>query len=147
VDKPVDRIRAFNRFYTSQLGVVNKHILQSEFSLSEARILYEINTMTECSARKIMKVMDIDEGYLSRIIESFIGKGLVAKRQSDRDKRLNLITPTSKGVTAFRKINLASSKAIRAMIKDISDKDLQLMLLMMEGIQNIITKTHGSNTR
>jgi DNA-binding MarR family transcriptional regulator len=143
MDKAVDRIRSFNRFYTSQLGVLNKHILQSKFSLSEARVLYEINTTENCTARKIMSLMEIDEGYLSRIIDRFISSGFVTKEPSAIDRRSNLLKATTKGAAEFKTINRASAKAVRGMIRKISDSDMQMMLLMMDGIQNILTKTNG----
>jgi DNA-binding MarR family transcriptional regulator len=147
MDKALDRIRSFNRFYTSQLGVLNKHILESKFSISEARVLYELNNIEQCTARKIMASMEIDEGYLSRIIERFIATGLAVKEQSSTDRRAKILKPTVKGVAEFRKINLASSRSIRNMIRKVSEKDLQMMLLMMESIQNILTNAHEADTQ
>jgi DNA-binding MarR family transcriptional regulator len=142
MDKAIDRIRSFNRFYTNMLGILDKHILQSNFSLSEARVLYELNVIEDCTARKIMQKLNIDEGYLSRIIERFIKLGLVQKVKSEADKRSNLLHLTAKGKSQFQKLNMGSSRAIAKMMTNISDKDVQLMLLMMEGIQNILTKSY-----
>jgi DNA-binding MarR family transcriptional regulator len=142
MDKAIDRIRRFNRFYTNMLGILDKHILESNFSLSEARVLFEINAMERCTARKIMHNLSIDEGYLSRIIERFIDLGLVQKLRSEHDKRAFMIHLTPKGKTQFQKINVASSRAIGKLIKNISSKDVQMMLLMMDGIENILTNTH-----
>jgi DNA-binding MarR family transcriptional regulator len=146
VDKAIDRIRAFNRFYTSMIGVLDKHILDSDFSLSEARVLYELNNSDGCTARQIMQRLMIDEGYLSRIIEGFIKHGLVRKMRSEKDKRAHILSVTPKGKSQFQKINLASSKAVKSMVKNIPEKDLQMMLLMMEGIQNILTKSSDANS-
>lgn len=141
MDKLVDRIRSFNRFYTSMIGVLDKHILESDFSLSEARVLYELSNLGPCSARKIIANMSIDEGYLSRIIERFLKLGLVQKIKSQTDKRSNLLSLTPQGKAQFQKINVASSKAVRKMIANISPKDLQMLLMMMEGIENILTSS------
>jgi DNA-binding MarR family transcriptional regulator len=141
MDKPVDRIRSFNQFYTNKLGVLNKHILDSHFSLSEVRVLYELSTNPDCSARTIMQILNVDEGYLSRIIDRLTKSGLVERQRSDSDKRKSMLKLTTKGQSTFRKLNQASSKAIEQMISGISKKELEMMLLMMEGIQNILTKT------
>jgi DNA-binding MarR family transcriptional regulator len=148
MDKAIARIRAFNRFYTSTIGVLDKHILESNFSLSEARVLYELSQMEDCTARKIMHWLKMDEGYLSRIIERFIQLGLVQKTRSDKDKRAYHLALTAKGKTQFQKINTASARAVRDMIKSIPEKEVELMLMMMESIQNILTKSHeAGNTK
>ena len=143
MDKVIARIRAFNRFYTSTIGVLDKHILESNFSLSEARVLYELSQMGDCTARKITQQLKMDEGYLSRIIDRFIQHGLVQKKRSDADKRAYYLSLTAKGKTQFQKINTASVRAVREMIRSIPEKDVELMLMMMESIQNILTKSYG----
>ena len=77
--KLIDRIRSFNRFYTSIIGLLDQHFLDSPFSLTEGRVLYEICNIEECSAKKIRERILIDEGYLSRILDSFVKRGLVKK--------------------------------------------------------------------
>ena len=148
MDKAIARIRAFNRFYTSTIGVLDKHILESNFSLSEARVLYELAQTDDCTARKIMHHLKMDEGYLSRIIERFIQQGLVQKTRSEKDKRAYYLALTGKGKTQFQKINVASARAVRNMIKSIPQNEVELMLMMMESIQNILTKSHAAgNTK
>jgi DNA-binding MarR family transcriptional regulator len=124
------------------IGVLDKHILESKFSLSEARVLYELNNIEHCTARKIMYALSIDEGYLSRIIERFIKLGYVKKTRTENDKRAFSLVVTPKGKSQFQKINQASAKAVANMLQNISEKDVALMLLMMEGIQNILTKSN-----
>jgi DNA-binding MarR family transcriptional regulator len=141
MDKAVEHIRQFNRFYTSMIGVLDKHILESDFSLSEARVLFEINDMERCTARGIMSKTSIDEGYLSRMIDRFIKLGMVEKVKLENDKRTSVLHLTVRGKSQFQKLNGASSKAVRKMISEVSAKDLQMMLLMMDGIQNILTKS------
>lgn len=144
VDKPIDRIKNFNSFYISFVSTLNKHILESNFSLSETRVLFELYHRPDITARKIMRTLHIDEGYLSRMIEGFIKQDLAVKVKSDSDKRSFTLVLTPKGKAQCQKMNQASSKAVGKMIKNIPAKDLQLLLLMMEGIQNILTKSNES---
>jgi DNA-binding MarR family transcriptional regulator len=138
-DKAVSRIREFTRFYTNIMGVLDKHILDSPFSLSEARVLYELNHMERCTARKIMQAIEIDEGYLSRILDSFIKRGLVKKTRSDTDRRAFILSVTTKGRSQFAKINQASANAVGNLIKKLPEKDIDQMISMMDGIQKILT--------
>jgi DNA-binding MarR family transcriptional regulator len=93
----IDKIRSFNRFYTNVIGLLDQHYLESPFSLTEGRILYEICNTEDCSAKKIREQIVIDEGYLSRILDNFVKQGLIKKTRSSTDGRLWVIVPTEKG--------------------------------------------------
>jgi DNA-binding MarR family transcriptional regulator len=92
-------------FDTNILGLLDQHFLDSPFSLTEGRVLYEICNMEGCTARWIRENISIDEGYLSRILDSFVKQGLILKTSSPKDRRLRLILPTEKGRTEFSKLN------------------------------------------
>src|SRR5512132_66615 len=108
----VNTIRSFNRFYTSIIGLLDQHFLDSPFSLTEGRVLYEICNTEECSAKKIRENIVIDEGYLSRILENFIKLGLIKKTPSPKDGRLRMIVPTEKGKREFANINTNSNRLV-----------------------------------
>src|SRR5687768_8141415 len=93
----IEKVRSFNWFYTNIIGLLDQHFLNTPFSLTEGRVLYEISHMEECSAKKIRQNIDIDEGYLSRIIDKFLKKGLITKAPSPGDRRLHIILLTKKG--------------------------------------------------
>src|SRR5262245_30299598 len=93
----IDRIRSFNRFYTNIIGLLDQHFLDSPFSLTEGHVLYEICNTEDCSAKNIRESIVIDEGYLSRILESFSKRGLIRRTSSSKDGRLRIILPTEKG--------------------------------------------------
>ena len=101
----IAKIRNFNRFYTNMIGLLEQHFLDSPFSLTEGRILYEICNIEECSAKKIREKILIDEGYLSRILVGFSKRGLIKKTPSSKDGRLRLIVPTEKGIKEFAILN------------------------------------------
>src|SRR5687768_14903144 len=93
----IDAFRSFNRFYTHQLGLLNQTLLDTEFSLTQARILFEVAQRRECTARNLVDTLAIDPGYVSRVIASFETRGLIRKIQSPIDSREKQIKLTPKG--------------------------------------------------
>lgn len=136
----IDRIRAFNRFYTNIIGLLDQHFLDSPFSLTEGRILYEICNTEECSAKKIRENIDIDEGYLSRILDSFTKRGLIQRTPSPKDGRLRIILPTEKGKREFANLNENSNKLISQLIEKLSEEERVDLLNKMEGIRALLEK-------
>src|SRR5215510_488239 len=106
----INQIRSFNRFYTNIIGLLDRHFLDTPFSLTEGRVLYEISHTELCTAKKIRTNIDIDEGYLSRIIDKFIKSGLIRKSPASEDRRLHVIILTEKGQREFSKLNDNSNK-------------------------------------
>ena len=139
-DDLIKRIRRFNRFYTNFIGVVDRHILDSPHSLTEARVLYEISSIEDCSARKIMGNLEIDEGYLSRIIGKFMRKGLVKKSRSEKDGRTRIILLTEKGEKEFAKLDTNSSESICTTVEKLSQKEREELVGLMERIYKLLTK-------
>jgi DNA-binding MarR family transcriptional regulator len=136
----IKKIRKFNRFYTNVIGLLDQHFLDTPFSLTEGRVLYEISQMEECSARKIMENITIDEGYLSRIIHKFTKQGLIKKTPSAKDKRLHIIVLTENGRREFQKLNDNSNKSISQMIAKLSQQESAELVGMMERLQDLLLK-------
>ncbi|RPJ27677.1 MAG: MarR family transcriptional regulator [Chloroflexi bacterium] len=136
----IEKIRSFNRFYTNIIGLLDQHFLDTPYSLTEGRVLYEIHTMKECSARKIMENIEIDEGYLSRIINKFAKQGLVRKFPSAKDKRQHMIMLTGKGKREFLALNENSNQLISTLIEKLSVKELEDLTGMMERIHELLGK-------
>ncbi len=136
----VDKIRSFNRFYTNIIGLLDQHFLDSPFSLTEGRVLYEICNTEECSAKKIRETIVIDEGYLSRILDSFLKRGLIKKTPSSRDGRLRIIVSTEKGKREFANLNENSNILIVQLIEKLSEEERADLLNKMEGIRTLLEK-------
>ena len=136
----VDKIRSFNRFYTNIIGLLDQHFLDTPFSLTEGRVLYEISNTELCTAKKIRSKVDIDEGYLSRIIDKFIQKGLVKKTPAREDRRLHIIVLADKGRREFSKLNDNSNRSVHQVITNLSDQECAELVAMMERIQVLLTK-------
>jgi len=135
----IDRIRGFNRFYTNIIGLLHQHFLDSPFSLTEGRVLYEICNTNDCSAKKIRESIVIDEGYLSRILDNFVNRGLIEKTRSRTDGRLWMILPTEKGKREFASLNDNSNRLIAQMIKKSSPQECTELIQKMERIRELLS--------
>src|SRR3979411_2818657 len=107
-DDQISGVRAFNRFYTRKLGVLDQQLLKSPFSLSEARVLYELAHRDDLSAKEIGIELGLDPGYLSRIIQNFDENGLITRKPLPSDRRQYRLSLTAKGRQAFAKLDRSS---------------------------------------
>jgi len=138
--KAVKEIRTFNRFYTNIIGVVDRHILHSPYSLTEARVLFEIFHNPNCTARKIKNILQVDEGYLSRTIDKLIKEGLITRKQSRSDGRVLILSLSKKGEREFLKINEGAEGSVESMIDHLSPDEVNEILAIMRRIQELLTK-------
>ena len=134
----VGQIRAFNRFYTDLIGLLDKHLLNSNYSLAEVRILFEINIGQPIQASQIMEAMHIDKSYLSRLVKKLEKEELVVKEPSQQDARAYLLSLTIKGQELFDKLNLASDKQIHTLINSLPTWQQQELVSHMTSITNIL---------
>src|SRR6202051_3769458 len=115
-DDQIAAVRAFNRFYTRKLGVLDQHLMKSPFSLSEARVLYELAHREDVSAKEIGSELGLDAGYLSRIVQNFDDSGLITRKPLASDRRQNRLALTAKGRQAFAKLDRRSHDEVGAML-------------------------------
>jgi DNA-binding MarR family transcriptional regulator len=137
----INKIRSFNRFYTNIIGLLDQHFLDSPFSLTEGRVLYEICNTEDCSAKTIRENIVIDEGYLSRILDQFVQRELIKKTRSRKDGRLWMIVPTEKGREEFARLNDNSNHLIAQMIEKFSAEEQVDLLNKMDEIRALLEKT------
>ncbi len=134
----IQAVRHFNRFYTRQIGLLQEHHLDSEFSLTEVRILYELAHRTALSASDLSRELGLNAGYLSRVISAFEKKGLIAKTRSPDDARVTELALTDKGRASFAPLNDASRREIMAMLERLPDPGQQQLLDAMGQIQGLL---------
>ncbi len=137
----IDSIREFNRYYTDVIGLLDQHILDSPFSLAEARIIYELSHQPNCTASDLMIRLKMDKGQLSRILETFRRRGLTARKKSKLDGRAAHLSLTGKGQSEFEKLNQASNDQIGLLIKKISTDDQNRLLNHMTEIIKILNQS------
>jgi DNA-binding MarR family transcriptional regulator/GNAT superfamily N-acetyltransferase len=121
-DTQVSAIRAFNRFYTRKIGVLDG-IASSPFSLAEARVLYELAHRQQPTATDIRKELGLDAGYMSRILRDFERRKLVRREQSKADERQSFLSLTSKGRKAFMPLDDRSNRDVSAMLNQLSPSE------------------------
>ncbi|MDA9492314.1 bifunctional helix-turn-helix transcriptional regulator/GNAT family N-acetyltransferase [Bradyrhizobium sp. CCBAU 11361] len=137
-DDHIAAVRAFNRFYTRKLGVLDQHLGQSPFSLSEARVLYELAHRDDLAAKEIGIELGLDPGYLSRIVQSFDEKGLITRRPLPADRRQYQLSLTAKGRQTFAKLNLSSQNEVAAMLARLSAGDATRLTQAMATIEAVL---------
>ena len=131
-------IRAFNRFYTRKLGVLDQHLSKSPYSLSEARLLYELAHRDELAAKEIGSELGLDPGYLSRIVQSFEESGLITRKPLAADRRQFRLSLTAKGRQAFAKLNKASQDDVADMLAPLSTDDGRRLTEAMATIEHLL---------
>jgi DNA-binding MarR family transcriptional regulator/N-acetylglutamate synthase-like GNAT family acetyltransferase len=134
LDQRVQAVRRFNRFYTKQIGVLNEGLAESPFSLTEARVLYELAHRDGPTATELGKALGLDAGYLSRILGSFEKRRLLTRAQSDADGRQSHLRLTRAGLAAFARLNAGTVEEVRAMLRDLEAPKQRRLVEAMESI-------------
>jgi DNA-binding MarR family transcriptional regulator/GNAT superfamily N-acetyltransferase len=137
-DARIAAVRTFNRFYTRKLGVLDQHLGQSPFSLSEARVLYELAHRDSLSAKEIGSELGLDPGYLSRILQNFDEQDLVSRKPLATDRRQIRLSLTAKGRQAFAKLDLGSQNEVAAMLAPLSPGDTRRLTQAMATIETVL---------
>ena len=133
----VDAVRRFNRFYTRRIGVLDEHLLQSPFSLAEARLLYELAHRTAPAAAELARDLGLDPGYLSRTLQRLEKAGLIARAPDSDDARRSRIGLTEAGRAAQAPLEEQSNAAVAAMLAPLAPHDrtrLSAALATIEGL-------------
>ncbi len=137
-DQRVAAVRRFNRFYTKKIGVLREGLLRSPFSLTEARVLYELAHREKPTATELAKELGLDPGYLSRILRGFKKRGLIGKKPSEADARQSLLWLTEKGQQAFATLNARSREEIGAMVSDLPVGEQRRLIEAMRAIEGML---------
>jgi DNA-binding MarR family transcriptional regulator/GNAT superfamily N-acetyltransferase len=119
----VDAVRAFNRFYTRQIGVLGAHYLDTDFSLTDLRVLYELAHHDAATATAIGDELGLDAGYLSRILRRFETRGYLARTTSAADARQSLLRLTKKGRAAFAPVDARARELVEELLGRLSDAE------------------------
>ncbi|MFX1513208.1 MAG: GNAT family N-acetyltransferase [Promethearchaeota archaeon] len=140
LDSRIKAIRHFNRFYTRQIGVLREGLLHTSFSLTEARVVFELAHNKNLTASQLCIELGLDPSYLSRIFSRLEQKKLITRIQSDKDARQRFVNLTTKGQEAFSLLDNRSSEEITALLNDLNETEQKKLLKAMHTIENILDK-------
>lgn len=139
-------VRDFNRFYTKQIGVLKKGYLESPFSLTEVRVLYELAHRSHLTATELRKELGLDAGYLSRLLLGFEKRGLIARKPSKTDARQSHLSLTRKGRRAFAPLETKSQNETAAMLRKLSPAEKNRLIDAMRTIERLLGAGEEQNT-
>ena len=137
----VRAVRAFNRFYTSTIGLLRGKYLGTPHSLTEGRILFELAQRESTDVTGLRRVADIDAGYLSRILARFEADGLISRERSAADGRRQVITLTGAGRTAVASLDARSAEQTASMLAGVPAEDRRRLLEAMRVITDVLSES------
>jgi DNA-binding MarR family transcriptional regulator/GNAT superfamily N-acetyltransferase len=131
-------VRGFNRFYTRQIGVLRKTFLDTPYSLGEARVLYEIANRQAPTASDVGRALDLDAGYLSRVLRAFERRGLIARKASARDARQIHLSLSAGGRKAYALLERRSQGDMGALLGKLKAADQARLVAAMTTIRTLL---------
>ncbi|QLC65788.1 bifunctional helix-turn-helix transcriptional regulator/GNAT family N-acetyltransferase [Flavobacterium sp. LPB0248] len=134
------KIRSFNRFYTSHLDILSQHYLESDYSLTEVRILYEISESKTITAQNITEILNLDKGYVSRILKRFLKENLISKIASVDDKRAFNIELSDSGKALLHSLNKKVDQQIEDKIENLNFFEKENLINSMHTVKNLLSE-------
>jgi len=133
-------VRRFSRFYTGRLKLLDTKLLQTEFSLTEARVLYELAHREGLAAADLVKELGLDAGYVSRILRKFERRGFISRETSGRDARRALLTLTPAGRTAFEPLDRGSEEQVASLLSALAPDQVEALVGSMACIERLMAE-------
>ena len=141
IEDPVAAVRAFNRLYTNVIGVLRGGYLNTPYSLTEARLLFELGQRDRTEVTVLRRGLDIDAGYLSRILSRFEGDQLITREKSDTDARRQVIALTAAGRALQQSLDARAAEEIGALLARLGEEAQQRLVASMRDITQVLTDT------
>jgi putative acetyltransferase len=143
----INRIRAFNRCYTQVLGLLNKGILGCEFGLSESRVMRELYFNPNRTSKEIANILELDKGFLSRLLKHFEKTDIVTRKKCKKDNRSHTLCLTKKGTDIYRKIDQLSDNQIDELFSKLTENQQKMVLNSMDTIQKLLNKENSGQIK
>jgi len=131
-------VRGFNRFYTHQIGVLQEHLLQSDFSLTEIRVMYELSSRGDLTSADLCQMLSLDAGYLSRLISGLEKKGLIQKVRSITDARAVQLHLSDLGRSVLAPLEEKTQQEVIALLSALPEPQQQQLTAAMQRIQTLL---------
>jgi DNA-binding MarR family transcriptional regulator/GNAT superfamily N-acetyltransferase len=140
----IDAVRSFNRFYTRQIGVLDEGLLDSPFTLTQARVLFELAQTRGVTAKEICSMLGLDAGYLSRIVQDFEKQGLITRQRRRDDARHIALALTPAGRKVFKSLDRSSHRATARMLARLRSSDRQRLLASLHEVRETLATRRES---
>lgn len=140
LDHAVASVRRFTRFYTRRTGVLQEALLGSAFTLPEARVVYEIAVRDRTTASDLVTGLDLDPGYVSRLLKSLEQRGFITRRASDTDARQYLLALTPSGRRAFSQINRRSDLEVQKLLEPLGARDRTRLVAALSTAEALLSR-------
>lgn len=134
----IEAVRSFNRFWTQQIGVLQAVLLNTRFSLTEARVIFELAQRGRTDLVDLRRDLGFDAGYVSRVMSRLKSERLVKATQSEVDARRQVVTLTARGRKSFAELDRRSTAEVAAMLEPLSDEELRRLMGAMTTIQSVL---------
>lgn len=139
-NQEIESLRCFSRFYTRRIGVLDEGLLKSRFTLTQARVLFELGSRPRPTAGDIASALGLDFGYLSRILSQFSSQGMISRRKFEGDGRRYLLALTAKGRKAFGSLDRRSQRQASAMLSRLGNARRSRLLSALRDAQTLLTE-------
>ena len=143
IDQRIGSVRAFNRFYTNVIGALRGGLLDTPYSLTEARVLFELGHADATEVAELRRALDIDRGHLSRMLSRFDGDGLVVRERSTEDARRQVIRLSDAGRATMAMLGTRADDEVRNLLAPLSDRDQGTLIGAMGTIRSILERTRS----
>ncbi|MFC4532203.1 bifunctional helix-turn-helix transcriptional regulator/GNAT family N-acetyltransferase [Sphaerisporangium dianthi] len=138
MEELVARVRGFNRFYTRVIGVLGAGMHDTAYSLTEGRVLYELDKKDTTETGELRRMLDLDAGYLSRMLARFETDGLITRERSPEDARRQLVRLSEQGRAVWKMLDDASAAGVRALLQPLTEEDRRRLIAAATTIQHIL---------
>ncbi len=138
LDHCVETVRRFNRLYTRRIGVLRGHYLESPFSLTESRVIYELAHREGATAAELSRDLGLDAGYLSRLLRGFARRGLIERTPSSSDRRRTHLALTARGRAVFTDLDTGADLLARALVSRFPEPGQRRLVSAMETIESLL---------
>lgn len=143
IDQRIGSVRAFNRFYTNVIGALRGGLLDTPYSLTEARVLFELGHADATEVAELRRALDIDRGHLSRMLSRFDGDGLVVRERSTEDGRRQVIRLSDAGRATMAMLGTRADDEVRNLLAPLSDRDQGTLIGAMGTIRSVLERTRS----
>lgn len=131
-------VRSFNRFYTGIIGVLGEGLVQTPYSLTEARVIFELAQRDDTEVLALRRTLDLDAGYLSRMLARFESDGLIVRERAAGDARRQIARLTAQGREVFAMLDDRTVAEIRTMLDGLPSGDRQRLVTAMKTVRGIL---------